>query len=207
MDLAYRPFHPPPIPQKALLDLQASREWMAQSQHPLSVEVGCGVGLHGIQWGRLHPQKRLLAFERTSEKWQKAQRRWRNNGSPENVRFVHADATVMLPSLVDMNSIDQFYFFYPNPYPKTQHSNLRWGLSPFMSFVQAALKPGGKAHFATNIETYARELVEHLPKRGFTLENFTPIPSDASPRTHFEKKYLRRGDVCFDLVFQSTASS
>ena len=65
------------------------------------------------------------------------------------------------------------------------------------------MAPGAELHLATNLEWYAREAAAAIPRDfAFDLMAATEVAATARPRTHFEKKYLARGETCFDLVFR-----
>ncbi len=78
---------------------------------------------------------------------------------------------------------------------------------PFMEKMIACLKPGGSISMTTNIESYQREArqfftevwqLEPVRVQAFTKDN----PPEGAPRSHFEKKYLARMDVCYDLEYR-----
>jgi tRNA (guanine-N7-)-methyltransferase len=207
-----RKFKRPPLPLPAMAEFVKAREWLQPIKNPealigfegwpLYIEVGCGVGLHPIRWSQQNLHARLLAFERTTEKYTKAAHRFINNSSPQNIHIVHGDASILLPYLIEPQSIDGFFFLYPNPYPKPSQANLRLPNSPFLHFIRQSLKPGGTLTLATNSVQYASEAIERLPANGLLLMQNKQIESHAIPRTHFEKKYLMRGEICYDLVFR-----
>jgi len=72
----------------------------------------------------------------------------------------------------------------------------------------SCLKPGGEITLATNIRDYFEEAIEfgttewklELVERGELIH-----PNVKRPRTHFEKKYLARGETCLNVIFQKTA--
>lgn len=213
-----REFHVPPLPAQAGYEAAKALEWLnwheewdpstdnLQYMHPepppLFVEVGCGVGMHPVLWSKANPNSRLLAFERTHEKYAKAERRFVNNGAPHNVCIVHGDASVMLPHLLGNETAAGFYFLYPNPYPKHRQANLRLAHSPFLHFVRSCLRSGGFLDLATNSQEYAEECEKVLPHLGFSPAQKTIVPCNVQARTHFERKYLDRGEPCYDLVFR-----
>lgn len=183
------------------------QDWLREkSTCDLYIEIGCGVGLHPIQWSKEHPNSKLLAIERTVEKFNKFQRRLENHPGIENVWPAHADATHLLPHLgLPAQSVRGIYILYPNPDPKPQHRLRRWAHNPFMHFLVKLLKPSGTIEFATNLPDYAEEIRLILPQR-FPLKLTTDktVPIDIKARTHFEKKYLARGEKCQSLIFTNT---
>ena len=67
------------------------------------------------------------------------------------------------------------------------------------------LKPGGEIRIASNDQDYICEAIEWAEK-AWPLEVFLKDSFDQStfksPRTHFEKKYLLRGENCFEAGFR-----
>ena len=61
------------------------------------------------------------------------------------------------------------------------------------------LKPGGRLLVASNVASYIDGLARVAIAIGFKPSVATQISSVGSPRTHFEKKYLERGDACFEI--------
>lgn len=167
-----------------------------------AVEIGCGVGLHPIRWALENPHDKILAIERTHEKFGKFSRRLNNHSTLQNVWPAHADAAHLLPHLLKPQSVDLIFILYPNPYPKTKHQNLRLAYSPFTMYLQQLLKSDGILQVATNSHDYATELESVLPNHShFRLHSKSEIDNTVPSRTHFEKKYLARGDRCIDLIF------
>jgi tRNA (guanine-N7-)-methyltransferase len=169
---------------------------------PLDIEIGCGVGLHPILYQGQHPERCLVAIEHTKEKFDKFYRRFQNHGSPKNLIPVHANGISWVSQQLPMNSVDRFYFLYPNPNPKPGDLNKRWYAMPFMQKVLEVLKPGGQLILATNEFFYKEEALDYfLNYWKLKLLEETILKSDFKHRTHFEKKYLERGEDCFNLVF------
>jgi len=167
-----------------------------------AVEIGCGVGLHPIRWAQAHPEDHILAIERTKTKFSGFASRLTNHPHLKNIFPAHADAALLLPHILPRCSVDSYYILYPNPYPKARHKNLRFGHSSLTLFLADTLKPNGTLVFATNIETYAEELLKYVPSRSHLEVVFTKTLSPLDlPRTHFERKYLARGEPCYSLVF------
>ena len=74
---------------------------------------------------------------------------------------------------------------------------------PFMEKLIETLTPGGLIELATNESFYAEECHQWMTKKWkIPCIEFKTLPQDFSPRTHFEKKYLERGEKCFNLVFK-----
>lgn len=183
----------------------ADLQQFLKSPAPLVVEIGCGVGLHPIQYATEFPQKNVVAIERTSEKF--ARFKGRIDHHPElhrNLCAVHADAVHFIDQTFVANSIDEVWILYPNP--EMKKTSRRWFLSPFMSRLIQLMKPGASLYFATNLEDYAKEALQVAGRHQLQVAASKQIcltsHPDWKPRTHFEKKYHERGETLFDIRFK-----
>ena len=171
---------------------------------PIDLEIGCGVGLHPIRYALSNLDRRLIAIEHTKDKFESFHRRWLAHESPSQLLPIHADAVHWITHVLKPESIERVFLLYPNPEPKAQSQ--RWFRKPFFTQLLSVIKPGGTLTLATNIESYADEAI--LYATGFwnlsvirrRVLRATDVPHHA-PRTHFEKKYLERGETCFDVTF------
>ena len=168
---------------------------------PLDLEIGCGVGWHPIQYAKAHPDRRLIAIEHTREKFLSFERR--ANSHPDlapHLLPVHADAIRWVTHLIKPEILDRVLLLYPNPESKA--ANKRWFRMPFFHHLLKTVKTGGTIQLATNIASYADEAEMYaIHFWNLELQNRCEIKSSIAPRTHFEKKYLARGETCFDLTF------
>jgi len=174
---------------------------------PIDLEIGCGVGWHAITYGRQYPERTLVAIEHTRSRYQSLARRYKNHGCPTNIVPVHADAVSWITHRVPKNSIAKILILYPNPYPKKQHRNLRWHAMPFMGHLLKTLRATGTIEIATNKKDYADEAADYLEKTWqMSLDQKEELRDPTLARTHFELKYLERGETCYNLVFSAKES-
>lgn len=179
--------------------------WDKYQSFPIDIEIGCGVGFHPIRYSLTNPDRILIAIERTKLKFAKFQTRYQNHREPQNLFPIHADATHWIFRHVPDFRVDRIFILYPNPYPKLRQKNQRFAYSTFLPELIKKLKVGGTLELATNLYYYAEEMKTELTETwGLRLLKSTVIDPETKPRSHFEKKYLERGDNCFDLVFQKT---
>lgn len=194
-----RPFNPDHIPRPALDP--SALAWLNE-RDAFDLEIGAGAGLHAVQTALANPTRPLVAIERTEVKFNGLARRYAQHGAPENLCPLRGDAVAFVTHFVRPAQLARVYLLYPNPYPKSRQSNLRWYNSPFMAHLREKMATDAHLRLATNLKWYADQARELLPAHfGFRLESERTLGSGDPPRTHFEKKYLARGETCFDLVF------
>lgn len=172
-----------------------------QGKKSLNIEVGAGAGLHAMQFSKESPGDLLIPIERTKVKFTSLKSRYQGHGCPDNLYPVYDDATKWISQNISPGEVDSYYFLYPNPYPKSSQSNKRFHNMPFMHYLIETLKKHGKLTLATNEAFYYQEFKNNMVNYfGLTIYSDFIVPKEACARTHFEKKYLERGEQCFNLV-------
>ena len=173
----------------------------------LDVEIGCGVGLYSVNYALQNPKRTLVAIDRSEVRMAKMLERMTQAGEVLNLIPIRENAIWFVSHEIQPDSVENYFFLYPNPYPKKKQANKRWYRMPFMQHLLATLKKKGRIHLATNMKYYAEETEEFLiqvwglqlvDKKIYSSIDECPF----APRTHFEKKYLERGETCWNLVFQ-----
>ena len=185
-----------PIRQFQAQRMHAPRDFQSISPEPVCVEVGAGKGKHALLFSKNNPDTQLIAIERTREKFLAMQKQHSVEGQT-NLQTVHADALPWIVHALYPQQVEQFFILYPNPEPHNPAQ--RWVNMPFFEFLLSRLKTGGTITLASNIPAYIEEAeiqVQELWKLPFVKE---VIAAD-SARTHFEIKYLERGELCQQLI-------
>lgn len=183
-------------PQK----LSAPRDFMTPEvlmnrQLPLVLEIGAGKGKHALSFALQYPDKHLIAIERTRNKFD-AFAKLVGQQKSSNLSAIHADAIAWIVHAIAPNSIERIFILYPNP---EQHNpNQQWLNMPFFEFLLSRLQVGGEVVLATNIEAYM-DNVEQQANEVWCLPNTRHKVASDSQRTHFEVKYLARGETCWQL--------
>lgn len=79
---------------------------------------------------------------------------------PLNNLFIHpSNADPLLEKLLD-NSVDSFYVFFPDPWPKKRHNKRRFVNKMRLDLFFAKLKDSGTFKFVTDIEDYFEQVLE-----------------------------------------------
>lgn len=175
-------------------DFQPLPETFWQSS-PIVLEIGAGKGKHAIQFAQNQPHQTLIAIERTKTKFFAMQKQ-AELANLSNLLLVHADAIAWIVSAVPVASLSQVFILYPNPEPN--NANQRWLNMPFFEFLLSRLQENGRIVLASNIESYIHE-AEKQAKNCWQISVSKSQVARNSQRTHFEIKYLARGEICWQL--------
>jgi tRNA G46 methylase TrmB len=203
-----REFDPSHLPSVSENEIHAFQSWKEQnSTLPLALEIGPGVGMHPIKFARENPTKCLVAVEHTREKYEKFNRRFLNHNSPSNLLPVHANAISWAHHILPKKSLNECFILYPNPSPKKSDLSKRWHAMPFMERLLEILAPNATLTLATNMAFYEKEACDWLSLYwGLELEDRQELTQRnwqmSQHRTHFERKYLQRGEICYNLIFK-----
>lgn len=179
-------------PEKLFEPRNFERPFIQDKQY---LEIGAGKGMHAMQFAEKNPDKHLIAIERTRAKFEVFAER-AEEVSLNNLQPIHADAIPWVVHALPPASLDGVYLLYPNPEPK--NSSQRWLNMPFFEFLISRVKPGAALVLVTNIEEYFKEAVEVNHDVWKLTAEESDVPKN-SARTHFEIKYLARGENCFQL--------
>lgn len=191
-----------PIRQFQAQRMHAPRDFQAIANQPICVEIGAGKGKHALLFSASNPDKQLIAVERTREKFVAMQKQHVIEAQ-NNLQPIHADALPWVVHALFPAQVQQFFILYPNPEPHNPAQ--RWLNMPFFEFLLSRLEVGGTITLASNIPEYIAEAQQQLIdvwKLPFVKEVIAPD----SARTHFEIKYLQRGELCQQLIITKPAS-
>jgi len=194
------PLRPEPVGQE-LAQAQSPPDWdqVFGFHGPLELEIGCGQGGFAIEYCRLHPGSRYVAFEWRKKYAREVQARADKRGL-RNLKVVEADARYVVPKLFAPGSLAAVHLQFPDPWWKRSHQK-RAVLSPqFARLAYALLEPGGVFELRTDVEDRARRMLVLLEGTGFHNPlgplAFHPAREDDVPSTR-ERRYLESGEPVF----------
>ena len=168
---------------------------LVDAELPLVLEIGAGKGKHALNFAQQNSHKHLIAIVRTRNKFDAFDKLVGQQKS-SNLSAIHADAIAWIVHAIAPNSIERIFILYPNP---EQHNpNQQWLNMPFFEFLLSRLQVGGEVVLATNIEAYM-DNAEQQANEVWCLPNTRHKVASDSQRTHFEVKYLARGETCWQL--------
>lgn len=162
---------------------------------PLLLEIGAGKGKHALGFVSQNPDKHLVAIERTRNKFDAFAKLTALQNAP-NLDAIHADAIAWIVHAIAPSSVAKIFILYPNP---EQHNpNQQWLNMPFFEFLLSRLRDEGEVVLVTNIESYMDNAAKRATEIWRLPNKRYQVPID-SQRTHFEVKYLARGETCWEL--------
>lgn len=190
-----------PIRQFQAQRMHAPRDFQAIENSPICVEIGAGKGKHALLFSGQNPDHQLIAIERTREKFLAMQKQHHIEGQ-SNLTPIHADALPWVVHALFPSQVEQFFILYPNPEPHNPAQ--RWLNMPFFEFLLSRLQPGGQITLASNIPEYIEEAEQQL-LNVWKLPFLKQVVASDSARTHFEIKYLERGELCQQFIISKPA--
>ncbi len=181
-----------------------ARTLFEQPEHPLTIEIGFGMGSSLVQMAKDAPERNFLGIEvhvpGIAQCIYEA-----GLAGINNLRVMDADALEVLKGLPD-GSIDRLQLYFPDPWQKKRHFKRRFVSHERMPLVEQKLLQGGWFHAATDWEHYAEwmlDVLEHRPalKNVYGVGNAAPRP-DWRPLTKFERRGHEAGHGVWDFIFE-----
>lgn len=144
---------------------------------PFEIDLGCGKGRFLLARARKFPETNFLGIDRLLNRIKRMDKKVRRQGLP-NVRVLRLDGYYAVTYLVPPQSVDTYYVFYPDPWPKGKHHHHRIFNELFMDAIARTLKPGGKIHASTDHLPYFAEIYKLIKSDSRFEETETFVPSE-----------------------------
>lgn len=173
------------------------------NDHPVILEIGCGMGETSAAIAQANPHLNYLGVEVYPAGVGSLLRRIESMGL-RNLRVVSHDAVEVLQVMIGPDTLAGAHIYFPDPWPKKRHHKRRLIQPPFVELLSGRLAPGGYLHCATDWMPYAEQMLEVLqacPALRNRAQGYHPRP-DSRPLTKFEARGLRLGHEVRDLVFE-----
>ena len=153
-------------------------------EYPLEVDIGSGKGRFLTARAGKFPEINFLGIERMLGRIHSSGRRCERAGR-ENVRMFRMEGYYAISQMMPERSVANYYFFFPDPWPKARHHDQRLFNPDFMDALFQTLEDEGCLHVATDHLPYYDEIYELLQRdeRFAEVEAFEP---DDEERTDFE---------------------
>jgi len=153
------------------------REYFDHPERPFEIDLGCGKGRFLLTRSRKFPEINFLGIDRLLTRIKKIDKKSRRLGR-RNIRLFRVDGYYATTYLLPPETVDTYYVFYPDPWPKEKHHHNRLLNEPFMNAIARTLKPGGKIHTSSDHLPYFKEIYALLKNDGRFEETDTFFPAE-----------------------------
>jgi tRNA (guanine-N7-)-methyltransferase len=168
------------------------------NKNPVCMEICSGNG----QWIRdraiAQPEKNWVAvemcFERARSIWLKIHRE-----KIPNLYVICAEATAFVNHYVQMQSIEQGFVNFPDPWPKRCHAKHRLIWAPFVQSLQKVIQ--NQMTLATDDETYYLQMVAEFTKAGGWKKLLFEPSDEVYGDSFFADLWKQKGKTIFYLQY------
>lgn len=185
-------------------DTSVTPDWRVEPERvfgrtaPLLVEIGSGRGENVVAAAQQHPEWDFLAIEVWVPGVATTLLQARTAGVT-NIRLAVANATEMLGTALEPESVHELWTWFPDPWHKKRHTKRRLVTVPFTELVARVLEPGGTWRLATDWADYGEQMAEVIETSphvdGGSVDRF-----EGRVLTKFEQKGLDKGRVIHDFA-------
>lgn len=190
--------------------LPAPSEWSSVfgAEHPLALEIGCGIGDFIVKTAADYPNRNIIAIDYYNKGCDSTCRRLERHGIT-NVRVVRIEARQFLTERIPKGSLAEVYINCPDPWPKKRHRKRRLVNRQFVEFMREYLAPGGSLYFATDFDDYGLDVARMMPDvAGFANALAPDLYRHELERYHLSKymmKFMAEGKKIFFVNYRRTA--
>ncbi|MDD5287281.1 MAG: tRNA (guanosine(46)-N7)-methyltransferase TrmB [Desulfuromonadaceae bacterium] len=161
------------------------------NDHPLALEIGCGVGDFVVQMAALHPGWNFIALDFYNKGCLKTCKRI-DKGGLSNVRVLRVEARSFIEACILPVSLRAVIINCPDPWPKMRHRKRRLVNTAFVNRLSSFMLPGADFYFATDFDDYGLDVSEFMTRQ----KGFENALGGDSYRHRLEgypvSKYMRR---------------
>lgn len=166
------------------------RERFDHPEYPFEIDLGCGKGRFLLARARKFPETNFLGIDRQLGRVTRIDRKIVRQNLI-NTRVLRADGYYTVTYLIPRESVDTYYVFYPDPWPKGKHHHNRIFNEPFMDAIARTLKPAGKLHAATDHLPYFNQIYKLL-KNDTRFEEIEPFIPSEDETSDFELMFAHK---------------
>ena len=163
------------------------------------MEVGFGMGEATAIMALQSPQNAYLAVDLHPPGIGKLLSRIQEQGIT-NIKVIEDDVHVVLPYMIENESLDVVHLYFPDPWPKTKHHKRRIVTPAFLELIASKLKPGGYFHLATDWYPYA-EAMQIVFSTSSQFSGGVIDKPDWRPVTRFEGQGIDKDHRVTDLLY------
>jgi tRNA (guanine-N7-)-methyltransferase len=131
------------------------------NDHPLALEIGCGIGDFVLKTALDLPDTNFIAIDFYNKGCYKTCRRIDRHGV-SNVRILREEARQFIAERIPQEGLSAVYINCPDPWPKKKHRKRRLVNRQFMEFLRPYLAPDADFFFATDFDDYGIDVAGML---------------------------------------------
>lgn len=161
------------------------------NDHPLALEIGCGVGDFVVQMAALHLDLNFIALDFYNKGCIKTCKRIDKSGL-SNVRVLRAEARSFIEACIPQASLRTVVINCPDPWPKLRHRKRRLVNTGFVAYLSRYLSPGADFYFATDFDDYGLDVAEFMVDQDGFNNMLTPDRYRHALEGYPTSKYMRR---------------
>jgi len=163
------------------------------------MEIGFGMGEATAIMATQSPENAYLAVDLHPPGIGKLLSRIQELGIT-NIKVIEDDVHVVLPYMIENESLDGVHLYFPDPWPKTKHHKRRIVTPAFLELIASKLKPGGYFHLATDWFPYA-EAMQIVFSTSTQFSGGVIDKPDWRPVTRFEGQGIDKDHRVTDLLY------
>lgn len=186
--------HGIPVENKKL-DLKA----IFPTSQKVIMEIGFGMGEATAIMATQSPHNAYLAVDLHPPGIGKLLSRIQEQGIT-NIKVIEDDVHVVLPYMIENESLDGVHLYFPDPWPKSKHHKRRIVTPAFLELIASKLKPGGYFHLATDWFPYA-EAMQIVFSTSTQFSGGVIDKPDWRPVTRFEGQGIDKDHRVTDLLY------
>lgn len=181
-----------------------------KKQAPLYLEIGTGYGHFMMDFCAKNPEINYIGMDyRFKRSFQLAEKLEKHQ--QKNFKYLRAKGE-RIQFLFEKNEIDNIFYFFPDPWPKTRHHKKRLFQKSFLQASANILNSNGKIYIKTDHDQYAKQIKEVTDASKFfnlefETENLLEEHPDhflASFTTKFEKIFIKQKIKIKAFVLKAT---
>lgn len=173
--------------------------------NPIEIEIGCGKGRFIVELADRFPKINFLGLDRAG-KWMKKGESKRERRNLRNLKFIKCEAKEFLREYIASGSVDTFYIYFPDPWPKQRHRERRIFEAEFLHLLHEKLIASGVVDIATDDEEYFNAIAISIRTARIVWscveESVNQRITHAEVCTNYEAKYRNEGRNIYYLRLQ-----